>query len=69
MFTADAFGNATFDGTVGTCLQGSGAQIAEGLAIAYHSDGNTYGPVMGPAGENAHVQLFLLMPPSAEMPV
>jgi len=68
VFAADAFGNATYGGTIGTCLQGSGSQMAEGLAIAYHSDGNTYGPHMGPAGEVAHVQLFLLLPPSAEMP-
>jgi len=47
VFTADASGNATYDGTVGTCLQGSGSQLAEGLAIAYHSDGKTYGPRMG----------------------
>jgi len=68
VFTADATGNATFDGEVGTCLQGSGSQIAEGLAIAYHSNGETYGSYLGSAGENAHVHLFLLMPPSAEMP-
>ncbi|MGR3292317.1 MAG: hypothetical protein ACU0C9_14175 [Paracoccaceae bacterium] len=68
VFRADASGNASYDGTVGTCLQGSGSQIAEGLAIAYHSDGNTYGPIMSPAGETAHIHLFLLMPPSADMP-
>ena len=67
-FSADTSGNATYNGTIGTCLQGSGSQIAEGLAIAYHSDGNTYGPHMGPAGEVAHVHLFLLLPPSADMP-
>lgn len=68
VFTADGDGNASYEGTVGTCLQGSGSQIAEGLAIAYHSDGKTYGSVMGSAGEVAHVHLFLLLPPSAEMP-
>ncbi len=68
MFTADGDGNASYDGNTGTCLQGSGSQIAEGLAIAYHSDGNTYGPIMGPAGETAHIHLFLLLPPSADMP-
>jgi hypothetical protein len=49
-------------------LQGSGSQLAEGLAIAYHSDGKTYGSTMGPAGEVAHVHLFLLLPSSADMP-
>lgn len=68
VFTADASGSANYEGSVGTCLQGSGLQIAEGLAIAYHSDGNTYGPHMGPAGDVAHVHLFLLLPPSADMP-
>ncbi len=68
VFTADSSGNATYDGNIGTCLQGSGSQVAEGLAIAYHSDGNTYGSHMGPAGEIAHVHLFLLLPPSVEMP-
>ena len=68
IFTADATGNATYSGSVGTCLQGSGSQIAEGLAIAYHSDGTGHGPHMGPAGKDAHVHLFLLLPPSADMP-
>ncbi len=68
VFTADSDGIASYDGQIGTCLQGSGSQIAEGLAIAYHSDGNAYGSTMGPAGETAHIQLFLLLPPSAEMP-
>lgn len=68
LFTADASGNASFEGSVGTCLQGSGSQIAEGLAIAYHSDGEGHGPHMGPAGADAHVHLFLLLPPSADMP-
>ena len=68
IFTADAAGNATYSGTVGTCLQGSGSQIAEGLAIAYHSDGTGHGPHMGPAGKDAHVHMFLLLPPSADMP-
>ena len=67
-FTADSDGNASFEGNTATCLQGSGSQIAEGLAIAYHSNGETYGPVMGPAGETAHIHLFLLLPPSADMP-
>lgn len=68
LFTADASGNADYEGNVGTCLQGSGSQIAEGLAIAYHSDGKGHGPHMGPAGADAHVHLFLLLPPSADMP-
>jgi hypothetical protein len=68
VFSADASGSATYDGSTGKCLQGSGSQVAEGLAIAYHSDGKTYGPHMGPAGEVAHVHLFLLLPPSADMP-
>ena len=50
LFTSHASGNASFEGSVGTCLQGSGSQIAEGLAIAYHSDGQGHGPHMGPAG-------------------
>jgi hypothetical protein len=68
VFTADGDGNASYEGNIGTCLQGSGSQLAEGLAIAYHSDGKTYGSTMGPAGEVAHVHLFLLLPSSADMP-
>jgi hypothetical protein len=34
-----------------------------GLAIAYHSDGNTYGAEPGDFGLNSHVQMFLGLPP------
>ncbi len=32
------------------------------LVIAYHSDGNTYGPDPGPFGTGSHVQLFVPLP-------
>ena len=40
----------------------SGEHLSSGLAIAYHSDGKTYGPLAGDFGSKAHVQLFLMLP-------
>ena len=32
------------------------------LAINYHSDGKTYGPLPGAFGLNAHIPLFVMLP-------
>ena len=37
-------------------------QLAAVLAIAYHSDGKTYGVLPGPFGQKTHVQLFTMLP-------
>ncbi|MCZ6604777.1 MAG: hypothetical protein O7A03_06495 [Alphaproteobacteria bacterium] len=66
-FFADAKGNAQFELTMSSCLQGSGTQLAAGLAVAWHSDGATYGSNPGGFGRATHVQLFLLLPPDEEL--
>jgi hypothetical protein len=61
-FTADASGNASFDAKFTPCLQLGSGNLMTMLAIAYHSDGNTYGPTPGPMGYVSHVQLFVGLP-------
>ncbi len=62
-FTADADGNAAFVHRFELCLQMSDLWTTGMLAIAFHSDGKTYGGVPGPFGLDAHVPLFLMLPP------
>ena len=62
VFTTDADGNANFEVRFETCLQMTERQIAALLAIAYHSDGKTYGVLPGPFGQVTHVQLFTMLP-------
>ncbi len=61
-FTAGADGSATFKLDFSPCLELSGGRLMAMLAIAYHSDGNTYGPDPGPFGLGSHVQLFAALP-------
>jgi hypothetical protein len=61
-FKADGQGSAEFEATFKPCLQLSGARLAALLAIAYHSDGNTYGPTPRSMGNISHVQLFTMLP-------
>ncbi len=67
-FTADGSGAAIYNASFEPCLQGSGSQLMAGLAIAYHSDGKTYGWEPGSMGDVSHVHLFVGLPPDAEMP-
>ena len=62
IFTTDENGNANFKIRFETCLQMTERQIAALLAIAYHSDGKTYGVLPGPFGQATHVQLFTMLP-------
>ncbi|MEO1140265.1 MAG: hypothetical protein AAFW87_12500 [Pseudomonadota bacterium] len=62
VFIADADGSATFDQSFDTTLQLSGEQLTAGLAVNWHSDGNTYGVLPGDFGQNAHIQLFTALP-------
>jgi hypothetical protein len=62
VFTTDADGNATIELKFENCLQMSNVQTMGGLAIAYHSDGKTYGGAPGPFGTVTHVQLFTVLP-------
>jgi len=62
IFHTDKNGNATFKKTIKPCLQLSGEHLASGLAISWHSDGKTYGPLPGEFSINSHVQLFTVLP-------
>lgn len=64
MFKADAGGNGTFSVKMKP-LEESTKETASVIAVAYHSDGKTYGAVPGEFGLNSHVQLFFLVPPPA----
>lgn len=61
-FIADAEGSATFEQTFDPALQLTGAQLAAGLAVNFHSDGQTYGVLPGAFGKTAHIQLFAPLP-------
>lgn len=62
VFTAGADGKAIFDQTFASCLQLSGPQLTAGLALNWHSDGQTYGVLPGMFGHNAHIQLYTDLP-------
>ena len=68
VFTADADGSAIYQAKVEPCLQGGGSQLAAGIAIAYHSDGKTYGHEPGTMGDKSHIHLFTVLPGDTEMP-
>ena len=62
IFRVDGSGGATFSKSFKPCLQLATGQLVALLAIAYHSDGKTYGPGPGPMGSMAHVQLLTILP-------
>lgn len=64
-FVADANGEAAFTHTFTPCLQMSDVWTTALLAIAYHSDGKTYGGDPGEWGLNSHMPLFLMLPSRA----
>ncbi|PIR58948.1 MAG: hypothetical protein COU69_02730 [Candidatus Pacebacteria bacterium CG10_big_fil_rev_8_21_14_0_10_56_10] len=64
-FTADEAGAAQVSISMSP-LQPSTETVVNALALAYHSDGQTFGPEPGPFGSSTHVQLFFLMPPLGE---
>ena len=61
IFTASAEGKADIHLNVKT-LPDSTAETIQVLAIAYHSDGKTYGPLPGDFGLNSHVQILFMIP-------
>jgi uncharacterized OsmC-like protein len=65
MFTADEDGNAEFAMEL-AALPDTDATTVSVLALAYHSDGNTYGASPGIFGVNSHVQVFTMLPPFAD---
>ena len=60
-FTADADGHAEFNLTMAP-IPDSTPDVLRVFAIAYHSDGQTYGALPGDFGLNSHVQLFFGVP-------
>ncbi len=66
VFMADAEGNAVYDQVVEPCLQLSGNHSLAGLAIAWHSDGETYGFSPGGLGVVSHAQLMTVLPYGAQ---
>ena len=63
-FAADGQGMATFNLKL-AALPESSAETLTLIALAYHSDGKTYGATPGAFGMNSHVQLFAILPPPA----
>ncbi|MDU9007108.1 hypothetical protein [Sedimentitalea todarodis] len=61
-FIAKADGSADFGHTISPCLQLSGEHLAADLALAWHSDGNTYGPLPGEFSTVTHVQMYVALP-------
>ncbi|MEM7225693.1 MAG: hypothetical protein AAF495_22125 [Pseudomonadota bacterium] len=62
VFVADANGNAVVERTFKPCLQLTGEHLAAELAIVYHSDGKTYGPLPGEFASDSHVHLYVGLP-------
>jgi hypothetical protein len=62
VFRADAEGNARFVHTFRPGLQMSDVWTKSMLAVAYHSDGSTYGGVPGEFGVSVHIPLFAMLP-------
>ena len=67
VFQADADGHADYNVLFPNCLQGGGSQFSVGLAIAWHSDGKTYGYHPGTFGDHSHIQLFAMLPNNTEL--
>ena len=67
IFTADAKGDARFERRFRPCLQLTGEHLAAGLAIAWHSDGKTYGARPGDLTTVSHIQLYSRLPQRAGM--
>jgi len=68
VFSSDAKGNATYDQVVEPCPQLSATQSLAGLAIAWHSDGKTYGISPGGLGVVSHAQLMTMFPRAGDAP-
>jgi hypothetical protein len=62
-FTADEKGTASFSLKL-QALEPSTEEVSSMIAVAYHSDGKTYGASPGDFGSNTHVQLFYMLPES-----
>ncbi|MDT8436115.1 MAG: hypothetical protein RRA92_05100 [Gemmatimonadota bacterium] len=63
VFTAGPDGTARVSRTFRPCLQMSDVWTTSMLAINYHSDGKTWAGHPGEFGHNAHIPLFVMLPP------
>ncbi len=63
VFRARKDGTADFKHTFQPCLQMSDVWTTSMLAINYHSDGHMWGGHPGKFGKNAHIPLFVMLPP------
>ncbi|NVO58369.1 hypothetical protein HW561_21535 [Rhodobacteraceae bacterium B1Z28] len=61
-FVANGDGSADFERTISPCLQLSGEHLAADLGLAWHSDGQTYGPLPGEFSTVTHVQMYVALP-------
>lgn len=61
VFTADRAGNGAFRLGLNP-LEPSTTEVASVIALAYHSDGKTYGANPGDFGLKSHVHIFVLLP-------
>jgi hypothetical protein len=61
-FTTDGTGHAEYEATFSPCLQLTGIQVDAVIAIAWHSDGKTYGATPGPFSTVTHVQIWANLP-------
>ena len=62
VFVTNAKGDARFVRTIKPCLQLSGEQLISELAIAWHSDGRTYGSETGEFSTDTHVHMYVPLP-------
>ena len=65
VFTADAEGRASNELSFPPLMQSTESE-AQVFALAYHSDGKTYGYMPGDFGSSTHVQIFAMLPPKGE---
>ena len=65
VFQTDPSGTAVVARTFKPCLQLSGEHLMSELAIAWHSDAKTYGPVPGEFSTKTHVHMYTGLPKRA----
>ncbi len=65
VFKTDAKGHAVVERSFKPCLQLTGEHLMAELAIAWHSDGKTYGHLPGPFASNTHVHMYTGLPKRA----
>ena len=62
VFRADRRGDVRYVREFQPCLQLSGEHLASALAINWHSDGQTHGPLPGELSVDSHRHLLLFLP-------